>query len=147
MINRRSRYGIIDFTEDDNSDNEKIISYCKHCLEYNIRVPLRNRIYPNGEPIPVDHDQFRQCHSCGLIVPVYEIEKEASIKDVKEVSDNPFDTGKDFLGIDSRTSIGGKNARKKRERQRQLEDIKDDDLKREIAKGNTLISYTEYQPQ
>ena len=50
------------------------------------------------------------------IVPVYEIEKEASIKDVVETTDNPFDTGKDFLGIDSRTSIGGKNARKKREK-------------------------------
>jgi hypothetical protein len=55
--------------------------------------------------------------------------------------------GKSFLGIHFRTSIDGKNARKKRERQRQLEDIKDDDVKREIAKGNTLISYTEYQPQ
>jgi len=110
-------------------------------------VPLKNRIYPNGEPVPVDHDQFLQCHECGLIVPVYEIEKEASIKDVIETSDNPFDLGKDFLGIDSRTSIGGKNARKKREKDKQLDDIKDDDVKKELAKGNTLISYIEHMPQ
>jgi hypothetical protein len=88
-----------------------------------------------------------QCHECGLIVPVYEIEKEASIKDVVETTDNPFDIGKSFLGIDSRTSIGGKNARKKRERQKALEDIKDDEVKRELAKGSTLISYFEHMPQ
>jgi hypothetical protein len=51
------------------------------------------------------------------------------------------------LGIDSRTSIGGKNARKKREGQKALEDIKDDDVKRELAKGNTLISYFEHMPR
>jgi hypothetical protein len=28
-----------------------------------------------------------------------------------------------------------------------LEDIKDDDVKRELTKGNILISYSEYQPQ
>jgi hypothetical protein len=142
---RRSHTEIVDFTEGDNDDS--IISYCKHCLEFGFQIRLKNRIYPEGQPIPVDHENYLQCHECGLIVPVYELEKEATIKDVVETTDNPFDSGKDFLGIDSRTSIGGKNARKKRERQRQLEDIKDDDLKREIAKGNTLISYTEYQPQ
>ena len=83
----------------------------------------------------------------GTIVPVYEIEKETTIKDVVETSDNPFDIGISFLGIDKRTSVGGKNARKKRERQKQLEDIKDDEVKRELAKGNTLISYIEYQSQ
>jgi hypothetical protein len=43
--------------------------------------------------------------------------------------------------------LGGKNARKKRERQRQLDDIKDPDLKRELASGQTqLISYTDITP-
>ena len=64
-------------------------------------VQLNNRIYQN-EPIPVDHDQWRQCHACGTIVPIYEIEKEATIKDVVETVDNPFDIGTSFLGIDSR---------------------------------------------
>jgi hypothetical protein len=139
----------VDFSSDDfnDNDNEKIISYSKHCLEYNLKVPLKNRIYPNNEQIPVDHDQFLQCYECGTIVPIYEIEKESALKDVIETSDNPFDQGKMFLGIDSRTSIGGKNARKKRERQRQLDDIKDDEVKAELAKGHTLISYIEYQPQ
>jgi len=144
-LNRRSRLGIVDFSED--KEDEKI-SYCKKCLKFGFTVPLKNRIYPEGQTIPVDHDQFLQCHECGLIVPVYEIEKEASIKNVIETSDNPFDTGKDFLGIDSRTSIGGKNARKKREKQKELDDISDPDLKRELSSGQTqLISYSEDHTQ
>ena len=47
----------------------------------------------------------RNVMNVGTIVPVYEIEKESSIKDVVETSDNPFDIGKNsFLGIDSRAS-------------------------------------------
>jgi hypothetical protein len=61
-----------------------------------------------------------------------------------ETVDNPFDIGISFLGIDNRTSVGGKNARKKRERQKELDYIKDEDLKRELASGKTkLISYSE----
>ena len=139
---RRSRAEIVDFSE---KEDEKI-SYCKECLKFGFSVPLKNRIYQN-EPMPVDHENWLQCYECGTIVPVYEIEKEASIKDVIETSDNPFDIGTSILGIDSKTSIGGKNARKKRDRQKQLDEIKETDLKADLAKGNTLISYSEYQPQ
>ena len=49
-----------------------------------------------------------------------------------------INVGKSFLGIDSR------KARKKKQRDKQFEDIKDPDLKRELASGQTqLISYTE----
>lgn len=137
---KRSHVGIIDFTQGDD-DNDKIISYCKHCLEYNIKVPLKNRIYPNNEPIPVDHENWLQCHECGSVIPVYEVEKESRLKDVVETTDNPFDSGKDFLGVDSRKT------RKNKQRDKQFEDIKDENLRNELAKGNTLISYTEYQPK
>jgi hypothetical protein len=36
---------------------------------------------------------------------------------------------------------------KEKEQQKALEDIKDDEVQRELAKGNTLISYIEYQSQ
>jgi hypothetical protein len=143
---KRSGIETIDFNDDEFNDDEKVY-YCKSCLEYGYKVRLKNRLYPEGEAIPVDHEQFKQCHDCGLIVPVYELEKEASIKDVVDTVDNPFEQGMSFLGVDKRTSVGGKNARKKRERQKQLDDISDDDVKRELAKGHTLLSYTEYQPQ
>jgi hypothetical protein len=137
---RRSHIEIVDFNEgdyiDDNDDTKK--SYCKHCLEYGFKVPLKNRIYQN-EPISSDHEQWRQCHECGLIVPVYELQKESEIKDVVETVDNPFDIGKSFLGIDSRS------ARRKMKKKKELfGDINDPDLKRELASGQTqLISYTE----
>ena len=92
------------------------------------------------QPIPVDHENWKQCHEWGLIVPVYELEKESSIKDVVETTDNPFDIGTSFLGIDSR------KARKKKQKDKQFEDINDDEVQRELAKGNTLISHFEYHP-
>jgi hypothetical protein len=91
-MHRRSRAEIVDFSGEF-KENETI-SYCKHCLEFGFKVPLKNRIYPEEEPIPPDHENYKQCHECGLIVPVYELEKEASIKDVVETSDNAFDIGK-----------------------------------------------------
>lgn len=63
------------------------------CLtRYGFQVPLRNRIYPEGEPVPKDKDQWRQCHDCGTIYPIYELQKESQIKDVVETVDNPFQT-------------------------------------------------------
>ncbi|MDW0187762.1 MAG: hypothetical protein QOK63_09815 [Nitrososphaeraceae archaeon] len=138
-MHRKSRVEIVDFSE---KEDEKI-SYCKECLKFGFSVPLKNRMYPNNEPMPVDHENWLQCHECGEIVPIYEIEKESSIRDVVETVDNPFDIGTSFLGIDSR-SVGGKKARKKKERQRQLDDINDPDVKRELASGQIrLISYKE----
>ena len=138
-MHRKSRVEIVDFSE---KEDEKI-SYCKECLKFGFSVPLKNRLYPNNEPMPVDHENWLQCHECGEIVPIYEIEKESSIRDVVETVDNPFDIGTSFLGIDSR-SVGGKKARKKKERQRQLDDINDPDVKRELASGQIrLISYKE----
>jgi hypothetical protein len=135
---RRSRVGIIDFNDAD--DDEKI-SYCKNCLKYGFHVPLRNRIYPDNEPIPVDHSNFLQCHECGLIVPIYELERDSKIQDAVSVSDNPFNDGKSFLGIDSR------KLSKKKRRQLDYDYINDEELKRELRKGSTLISYSEQLPQ
>lgn len=131
--------GIIDFSSDEFTDTDKKISYCKHCLEYNLKVPLKNRIYPKGEPIPSDNDLFLQCHNCGLIVPVYELEKESELKDVVETIESPFDISKNqFLGLDSR-----KARKKARENKDRFGDIQDKELLAELKSGSTLISYSE----
>lgn len=62
-----------------------------------------------------------------------------------EVVDNQSDNGGSFLGIDTRAMSNRR--RKQKERQRELNAVNDPDLKRELAKGNTLISYFEYHPQ
>jgi hypothetical protein len=137
---KRSGIETIDF-DDEFNDDEKVY-YCKSCLEYGYKVRLKNRLYPEGEAIPVDHEQFKQCHDCGLIVPVYELQKESEIKDVVETTDNPFDESKNqFLGIDNRHSSSGKKSRSKRQRDQELDDIKELELKAELRKGHTLLSY------
>jgi hypothetical protein len=58
---------------------------------------------------------------------------------VVETFDNPFDIGKSFLGIDSRST-----RRKARKNKELYDHINDEELKRELASGQTrLISYTE----
>ena len=134
---KRSHIEIVDFTVEEFKDSDENISYCKHCLEYGFQVILRNRIYPEGEPVPPDHENWRQCHECGLVVAVYELEKEASVTDVVDTVESPFELGSDFLGVDSR-KLG-----KKKKKEMEVDYINDEDLKRELAKGHTLISYTE----
>ena len=87
------------------------------------------------------------CLDCGLVVPIYELQKEAKIKDFVETLDNPFDVAKDqFLGVDKRTPSKGIKARRKRERQSQYDYINDPQLKEELKKGSTLLSYSEQLP-
>jgi hypothetical protein len=144
-ISRRSTYEIVDFNEGDNDDEK--ISYCKHCLFFGLKEPLKNRIYLEGQPSS-DKDQFRQCHSCGTIYAIYELEKEATIKNVVETVENPFDIGKDsILGVDNRSSSTGKRKKRLKDKQKDLDDIKEADLKVELRKGHKLLSYSEDQPQ
>jgi len=121
--------------------DETDIRYCRHCLDYGFSSVLKNRVYPEGEPIPSDHENYLQCHECGSIVPVHETEKEATLKDIVSTTDNPFDAGKSFLGIDSR------KLRKKRKQKDSFDYIEDDDVKRELKKGHTVLSYSEEMPQ
>jgi hypothetical protein len=133
---------VIDFSDDEFRDDEQA-SYCKHCLQFGFKVPLQNRIYPEGEHVPADKDQWKQCLDCGSIYAVYELEKESQIKNAVEPISSPFDSGVEFLGVDSRAS-----RRKKRKRQQDDYDyINDEDLKRELRKGSTLLSYSEEMPQ
>ena len=141
MIKRRDKVGIIDSSSDEFRDDDEV-RYCPHCLDYGFKEKLRPRIYPANEPVPSDADNWKMCHECGSIYPVFELEKESQIKDVVETTDNPFDSGKSFLGIDSR-----KLRMKKRKQKDSFDYIEDDDVKRELKKGHTLLSYSEEIPQ
>jgi hypothetical protein len=143
FITLRRHVGMVDFSDDEFTDTEQKTALCRHCKEYGFSVPLKNRIYPQGEPIPADHDQWTQCGDCGSIYAVYELEKESSIKDVLEITENPHDVSKNqFLGVDSRSA-----RRKARKNKELFGDIQDSDLKRELASGQQLISYSESNAQ
>jgi hypothetical protein len=132
---------MVDFSDDEFRDEQ--VSYCKYCLDYGFEVPLQSRIYAEGVPVPADKDQWRQCIDCGTVYAIHEIEKESKIKNAVEPISSPFDSGVEFLGVDSRTS-----RRKKRQRKQDDYDyINDEDLKRELKKGGKLLSYSEYMPQ
>jgi hypothetical protein len=135
---------MIDFSDDEFKDDEQV-SYCAHCLQYGFKVPLQNRIYPEGKPVPADKDQWKMCLDCGNIYAVYELEKESQIKDVAETIQSPFDSVVDFLGIDRR--VLGKKSRKRKQQQDDYDYVNDDDLKRELKKGSKLLSYSEEMPQ
>jgi hypothetical protein len=141
LMIRRSRTGIVDFSSEEFKDEK--VSYCSHCLEYGFKVPLTNRIYPDNEPAP-DKDQWKMCLDCGSVFALYELERESKIQDAISTSDNPFDIGTSFLGIDSRSS---KRKKRLKDRYKDLDYIKDENLKAELRKGRTLLSYIEYMPQ
>jgi hypothetical protein len=86
------------------------------------------------------------CYDCGSIFATFEIEKETMVTDAIDTIDNPHDVGNNqFLGVDRRSSSTSK--RKKRQRDKELDDIKEADLKAELRKGHKLLSYSEDQPQ
>lgn len=67
----QARQSYIDFSDDKFREDD--VRFCPHCLEYNSKIPLTSRIYPVGEPVPVDKDNWKQCIDCRTIYPVYEI--------------------------------------------------------------------------
>ncbi len=69
-IRRMETFGII------GSDEEQlIISHCERCKKHGFLSVLQERIYPPDEPIPSDHNEWKQCHRCDEIVPIYETKK------------------------------------------------------------------------
>jgi hypothetical protein len=143
MIKRRSRAEIVDFSSEEFKEDEKI-SYCSHCLEYGFKVVLTNRIYPDNEPVPPDKDQWKMCLDCGNIYALFQLEQEAIVTDAVEVTDNPHDVGRnEFLGIDRRILA----KKRKKDRDKELDYVHDENLKAELRKGHTLLSYSEQIPQ
>ena len=142
---RRSHVEIVDFEDEEFRDIDTEKYYCRHCLEYGFKYILRNRIYPEGES-DSDKDSWRMCYDCGSIFATLEIEKETMVTDAIDTIDNPHDVGNNqILGVDRRSSSTSK--RKKRQRDKELDDIKEADLKAELRKGHKLLSYSEDQPQ
>jgi hypothetical protein len=129
----KQSFGIINFP--DPNHEEAPISYCPECQANDVQSILKPRILMPGETKPRDYDLWRQCWICGLIVPRYELKKESKIKDIVEVSDNPWDQGKSAPGL------GNKRKRKQNEMQRlkdRIEQEKDLDVKQELKKGNIV---------
>jgi hypothetical protein len=92
------------------------------------------RILQKDEPIPPDYYEFRQCHICALILPIYETKKESKIKDTIETTRNPFEDSKNAI-----TPVhDGKKENKFEKLRKEIEKEKDPDIKLELKSGNTV---------
>ena len=135
---RKKEIRILDSQHDGES-----ISYCQRCLKFNIYSILQERVYLPDEPIPHDHELWKQCHTCGQIVPIYETKRESKLQDFVEVSDNPFDSGQSITGLRNKKP----KSSYEKQRQKLLERIdkgKDEDIKRELRKGNSVEIIEDY---
>ena len=160
--------GVKDGHGDDNEDDNR--QYCQSCLQYGIRSKLKKRMYkvevqvvaavadqateseskPKPKLVPAnvpDADRFRQCYLCDDIVPIYNVKYEAKIEDFVQTIDNPFDLNPSKMDVFRPTSSIRKSKSKSiyKRRREYISSIKDEDIRRELADGQTqLISYSEH---
>ena len=80
------------------------------------------------------------------IVPIYNVKTESKIEDFVETIDNPFDANPSKM--DSFTPGAGRNRINKsksiyKRKKQQIDSIKDEDVRKELAQGNTVNYYSE----
>lgn len=128
---------------------EKRIRYCTRCEElFGVEARLGPRIMPldeaTGKPIPkpTDYELWLECRNCGTVYAKHETKAEPVLDSVIKAKDNPFDKGK-IKGVEKRKKISkrGNNPRVK-----QHEDMKDEDLQRDLKSGSILVSYSSSEP-
>jgi len=117
------------------------VSYCPDCLKGGKKQKMEERIY-SPDPltkktvIPSDARLWRQCHRCGLIIPIYNLKREGRLVSELKPLDNPFDIAH-TKGIET-NRLG-----KTKKRSREEDYYQDEDLKREIREGNQVLGYSE----
>lgn len=117
---------------------KEIPSYCPKC-----QSKLGVRVYKEEEliagQIPYDANQWKQCHHCGLLVPIHDILKEGQLTtDVERI------TTKFHVQREDEHYQPPKHRRGFNERLSKADDgIKDPEVKAALKKGAKLISYSE----
>jgi hypothetical protein len=128
-------------------EDKKEISYCEYCWTVKILSPLKQRLYfdDNGKVTrpPPDADKWRQCWTCGRIIPVYEAKQETELTSLTEPSDDPFDSSGKWQIRSVVSTRTGNYRRSKHKRKQDLSRYKEEDIKEALRKGARLISYTE----
>jgi len=126
--------GIVTHSEDEDRPR---ISYCPYCLDFGFREKLGPKLLISNEPKPADYDQWRQCHTCGNIYPIYETKVESKLSDFVEFTDDPFDIGPKIVGIGNKKPTGTRQRERKKILHR-IEAEKDEDIKQALRRGNTV---------
>jgi hypothetical protein len=118
------------------------VSLCPKCNDNGKRQKMEERIYKEDPEtkkvvIPWDYYMWRQCHRCGLVLPVYNLKHEGRLTSELVPSTNPFRDKGETKGI-SNNRIG-KSKRGRNEEDR----YNDPDVKLEIREGNQILGYSE----
>jgi hypothetical protein len=128
------------------------IKLCQKCKDVGVRSVLGARIYqPNefGEVIiPADVDEWRQCHTCWKIYPVYGVkgEGELTVHEAFELVESRSDFGKGIIeGLHDSRKVDRSpfqwEARKKQHNKRYADDL-DPEVRVDLEGGATLESYS-----
>lgn len=129
-------------------EEKERIRFCSRCHEmFGVQARLGPRIMPLDEttgkpkPKPSDYQLWLECRNCGTVYAKHDTKVEAVIEPLVQTKSSPFDKGK-TNGVGKRKNKGrGNNPRIKTR-----DDIKDEDLKRELRDGAVLISYSSSDP-
>ena len=108
MPNEKPSYSFIDVNTSD-------IAYCTNCEKVGYRIKLGERVYPEGEQIPEDHDQWCQCHRCGKIYAIHERKQAGQFSYFKDTVKDPFESGSQFESTKKRKHKNRLNDYKERE--------------------------------
>jgi hypothetical protein len=126
------------------AEDKERTRYCQRCQDmFGVSARLGPRIMPldvaSGKPIPKpsDYDLWLECRNCDTVYAKHDTKVEAVIEPLVQTKSSPFDKGK-IQGVGQRKKVKrGNNPRIKTR-----DDIKDEDLKRELKDGAQLVSYS-----
>jgi hypothetical protein len=125
-------------------EDKERIRFCSRCQDmFGVQARLGPRIMPLDEatgkpkPKPSDYDLWLECRNCGTVYAKHDTKVEALMEPLVQTKSSPFDKGR-IQGVRKRKNNGrGNNPRIKTR-----DDIKDEDLKRELKDGAQLVSYS-----
>jgi hypothetical protein len=130
-----------DIDDWDDDDPEPI--FCPFCLKRGYQIHLGPKILMRNEPRPDDYENFLECATCGWICPIYEVEKEATIKDAIETSESLFESKTIIESLPKRKSKTGKKiaARGGKRKKRMLHEDPEIDALMRIYEDRVKVVY------
>lgn len=84
------------------SEDREIISYCPNCIP---KQRMKERIYEEGYPSGDAHN-WRQCHTCGIKIPIYSLRPETRLRSELIPTTNPFKSQGRSVAINPKDRTG-----------------------------------------
>jgi hypothetical protein len=124
---------------DEDFDDEPEPIFCPYCLERGYKIRLGPKILMANEPRPDDYENFLECGTCGWICPIYQVEKEAEIKDSIETQESPFEDKTIIENVfPKRNSLAGRKASEKKRRNK-IKPTNDAEINEEIRRQGDRV--------